>query len=1509
MNDDFLLVLSSRNLTREAELDADCDAACVGTTPRCDVRFRREQVPEPFELDLRRLEGGLWELSCSDGIYLSSGDAQRRAIMQLGHGGSVSVRYASTNATLFALELNINFDRERGSYDRWVDMRGLDVLSIGSMPGCSLVLDGPYTQGDLLFVQRAGGALLLVERQSRYGVYCDGRRVDGQVELRNRSFFSVANFHFYYVDGRLHYSSAAAIRPHGVVVQDMPQRGARGGYPRFNRSTRVKTLIPIDPVPVLDPPDEPHKPQGDIALRLLPSVGMLAIAVFLRPMIMSSTSMNAMSYALVSAASVGVSIISSIATYVVESRRYKRGMKEREETYRGYIEEKREEVDALHATELEVLGRRYPDVDDELGMVRDFSGRLFERRAADEDFLHVRMGVGAREASQQVDFQVRETFEPDELMALPEALRNECRYLAQAPIALDLRASGAVGVVGPQAKALAFLNNMVVDLAVRQHDSELKLVFVMEPGREGLVSWARLLPHVQNEELGRRNFACDQESRNTLFEYLLTVLMGRSSVRAPVLLPHYVVFLIDETGFQNHPVSRFVDTAADLGVSFVFFARTKEQLPLGCKKLVLLDRELDEGMLVDTQNDRDTQEFSYEPVERAAAATMATTLAPVYCEEVSLEGELTKSITLFELLGIAAAEDLDLQERWAASAVHRSLAAPIGVSKAGTVELDLHDKAHGPHGLVAGTTGSGKSETLQTYILSMAALYHPYEVGFVIIDFKGGGMVNQFRNLPHLMGAITNIDGREIDRSLKSIKAELQKRQRLFAAAGVNHIDAYIKKFKAGAVSEPLPHLIIIVDEFAELKAEQPEFMKELISASRIGRSLGVHLILATQKPAGQVNEQIWSNSRFKLCLKVASAQDSNEVIKSPLAAEIKEAGRAYLQVGNNEIFELFQSAYSGAPERVDEAAVREFTLYEVDACGRRTPIYTRRRARKDAAGATQLEALVGHVAAYCERAGIAQLPSICLPALEERIEFPAVPAFDERGMAVGIYDDPENQYQGALRLDIENTNTFIVGSAQMGKTNLLQAMVRGIAATRTPEQAAIYIMDFGSMILKNFEQLDHVGGVVLPTEDERVKNLFKLLGEELTRRRKRLLDAGVSTYSAYVELGNTDLPHLYLMLDNFAVFRELYAERYEADLLRLARDGIAYGITLVVTNSVTTGFGFRYLSNFSTCVALSCNDRGEYTTVFGRCRMEPKNVPGRALCQIDKSVYEFQTYLAFAGEREVDRVAAMRAFVQGVNARGTGSHARRIPSVPDVLSYSYLRENYTLAPAELAFALDYATVEPVRVPLVGQLSLSVVGKDAAARQPVVNALMGSLREAAFEVPLEVFVVDDFVRGLAPWAEAPFVARYTTDYTQAGELLEELNARLEARYAAVLEHGIEALGQEPYLVAVLNAPDAISHLSDSKELMALYGGMAKKYGAMRALIVFSGVNDANVPFSGAPLLKTLKEERRGFVTTPLADQKFFEVNAVTARQYGRQLEEGQAFFVEGTDVHKVKLAQ
>src|SRR5690625_4735307 len=224
----------------------------------------------------------------------------------------------------------------------------------------------------------------------------------------------------------------------------------------------------------------------------------------------------------------------------------------------------------------------------------------------------------------------------------------------------------------------------------------------------------------------------------------------------------------------------------------------------------------------------------------------------------SLKNSIPESVTFLEMYGIEKVEELSLAQRWSQNETYKSMAVPLGLrGKDDIVALNLHEKAHGPHGLVAGTTGSGKSEIIQSYILSLAVNFHPHEVAFLLIDYKGGGMANLFKDLPHLLGAITNLDGAQSMRALASIKAELQRRQRIFGEHDVNHINQYQKLVKQGEAEEPMPHLFLISDEFAELKSEQPEFMKELVSTARIGRSLGIHLILATQKPSGVVDDQI----------------------------------------------------------------------------------------------------------------------------------------------------------------------------------------------------------------------------------------------------------------------------------------------------------------------------------------------------------------------------------------------------------------------------------------------------------------------------------------------------------------------------------------------------------------------------------------------------------------------------------------------------------------------------
>ena len=282
--------------------------------------------------------------------------------------------------------------------------------------------------------------------------------------------------------------------------------------------------------------------------------------------------------------------------------------------------------------------------------------------------------------------------------------------------------------------------------------------------------------------------------------------------------------------------------------------------------------------------------------------------------ETEVGGEMPSSLDFFEMYGVNSLKDFAVLDRWKKNRTYDSMKALIG-KKAGNVDcyLDIHEKYHGPHGLVAGTTGSGKSETLQTYMLSLAINFSPDDIAFFVIDFKGGGMANLFSDLPHSIGQISNLSGNQVHRAMVSIKSENMRRQRIFSENGVNNINNYTKLLKNGEASLPVPHLFIIIDEFAELKKEEPEFMKELISVAQVGRSLGVHLILATQKPNGTVDDNIWSNSKFRLCLRVQDRQDSKDMLHKPDAAYITQAGRGYLQVGSDEVYDYFQSGWSGA--------------------------------------------------------------------------------------------------------------------------------------------------------------------------------------------------------------------------------------------------------------------------------------------------------------------------------------------------------------------------------------------------------------------------------------------------------------------------------------------------------------------------------------------------------------------------------------------------------------------
>ena len=1490
----YRINILGNNLYKEVELPSDVKQVKIGTDPECSIRMHKDLFFDTIVLIFTQNDHG-WAVSCSDNLYIDTGDVRKLLNLPLENGAVFRVKYQDSSADVFTIEYLLDFESEKKKYERAIDISNVSKLQIGVSPACQVVLNSPYVKEDRISLTKKQSGLELEVENTSYGVYHNGVKIAKNCTLNNGDFFSFSDFAFYYKNGTIW----TEIR--NGILTSLPyiDNATPYNYPAFTRNTRMRLKVNTKEIEILDPPSRPVRPKNNILTALLPSISMIVVSGLMA--FMGGTSMI-----IFSAVSAIMAIITALIGIVQANKDFKNETQQRIEKYNNYANQKRQEITTVRNEERAALESIYPNQDSEQRKIFDFSSDLFDRLPSDDDFLAVRLGTGNVEAERKIKYKEQERLEvEDDLQLIPEQIYNAEKILENAPVVCDFKEANAVGIIGSDDARFSLFKNIVIDLVARQYHTDLRLFFISDKENKGKLSWLRFLPHVYNAASGVRNIVCDDESKTRIFDYLYKELSQRNKENAK---PHLIVFFYDDCGIQSHPLSKFIASGNELGITFVFMARHKADIPIGCSYLIFAE-SMTKGTLVKSENREESTDFTYNPISNENAHKIVQFLAPVYTEEISLEGTLTRNISLFEMLDIIDVDDLDLTHRWSSSQVSKSLAAPIGVAKAGLISLDLHDKAHGPHGLVAGTTGSGKSEALQTYILSVATLFHPYEVSFVIIDFKGGGMVNQFRSLPHLLGAITNIDGKEIDRSLKSIKAELQKRQRLFAEVDVNHIDKYIQKFKAGEAQTPIPHLVLIVDEFAELKAEQPDFMKELISTARIGRSLGVHLILATQKPSGQVDDQIWSNSRFKLCLKVQSQEDSNEVLKSPLAAEIKEPGRAYLQVGNNEIFELFQSAYSGAPSKILDSTVKEFTLYSVNETGKKAAIYACKKRKTAGTNETQLDALVAYIDAYCAEHHIEKLSNICLPSLGDRIDFPAEPEKENGLIAIGMYDDPDNQFQGAASIDIDHKNTFIIGSSQYGKTNLLQVMIRSIADTRTPSQANIYIIDFGSMVLKNFEDLHHVGGVVCSSEDEKLKNLFKLMLNDIASRKERLVSVGVSSFASYVEAGYKDIPQIYLFIDNLTALIELYLEEDDS-LLTILREGVSVGISVIVGNAQTSGIGYRYLSNFANKIALFSNDSSEYTNLFEHIELTPDEKPGRCVLEIDKRMLECQTYLAFTGEKEIDRVAEMQRFVKVVNSRNGSEKARIIPFIPALLDKDALQHDYEAEASEykIPLGLTYLDVAPFYLNLAQLGLIGICGKENTGHKNFISNVLMFLSSIKDTHSSKVAIFDDVTRKYSAFQTLDIVDTYTLNIEQIGTVIETWHAELANRYTNLMETG--SMGESSdLLLLIIQNNDAAKKIGDDIDLTEKFTEIMTRYRDMNVAVIFANYPNSPISYDAPEPIRMIKQEQHLLFFEDLDNLKPFDVPYEDIKANRKKVGIGDAYYIKDNTVTKLKIVK
>ncbi|WP_066057194.1 type VII secretion protein EssC [Robertmurraya korlensis] len=1096
-------------------------------------------------------------------------------------------------------------------------------------------------------------------------------------------------------------------------------------YPDFHRSPRIIYREPEDKRRIAKPSNKPAKPSEQLARIIVPPLvmigAMVAVSIF-SPSGFYIIAMLAMTV---------TTVIFSITSYVKSAKQYRLDLKERESSYKQYLKEKSHELYKASEEQRHALHYHFPNVEEIRKMAKKVDSRIYEKTMFHHDFLTYRVGLGRMDSSFDIEFSVEEfTLEKDQLVDEAKQLRSKYLTLDDVPVITSLM-KGPVGYIGQRHLVLEQLQLLVMQTALFQSYHDIQFVTIFPEEEKSKWDWMRWLPHASLRDINVRGFVYHERSRDQVLNSLYQILKERRQATDEksnkneklYFTPHMVVLITDEKMILDHSVMEyFNEDPSELGVSLVFVQDVMQSLPEHVKTVIdIRDAAngnilLEEGELVNRtfRPDHFTEGFNKEDVSRA--------LAPLNHLQ-NLRNSIPESVTFLEMYGVEKVQELAIQERWAKNETYKSLAVPLGLrGKEDIVYLNLHEKAHGPHGLVAGTTGSGKSEIIQSYIISLAVNFHPHEVAFLLIDYKGGGMANLFKDLPHLLGTITNLDGAQSMRALASIKAELQKRQRLFAEYDVNHINQYQKLYKLGEVKEPMPHLFLISDEFAELKAEQPEFMKELVSTARIGRSLGIHLILATQKPSGVVDDQIWSNSKFKLALKVQNASDSTEILKTPDAAEITLPGRAYLQVGNNEIYELFQSAWSGAdyiPDK-DEQDLMDTTVYAINDLGQYeiisqdlSGLSNRKEITKYP---TELDAVVDYIQSYSVKNQIEELPRPWLPPLEERIYLPELVDVDYKTawyaekkpieVTVGFLDIPEMQLQKPLTLDLtKDGHMAVFSSPGYGKSTFLQSVALDIGRNHSPERVHMYLIDFGTNGLLPLREMPHVADAIMVDEEIKIGKLLRRLQNELKERKQKLSKYGVATIQMYEQASGREVPAILLIIDTFdSITDAVYRDEFEKLVAQIAREGVSVGIHLVISAGRQSAMRAALLSNIKHQISLFMIDPSEPRNIVGRTDLTIEEIPGRGLIKLEQPTM-FQTALPVKGEETLTIIQNIRELGQDMRNEWKGSCPLPIPMVPETVHFTEFmaraEAKSMLQEGEIPFAVDFENVEPVQLSVI----------------------------------------------------------------------------------------------------------------------------------------------------------------------------------------------------------------
>jgi DNA segregation ATPase FtsK/SpoIIIE, S-DNA-T family len=1082
--------------------------------------------------------------------------------------------------------------------------------------------------------------------------------------------------------------------------------------------------------------------------------------------------------------------------------------------------------------------------------------RLWERRQTDPDFLVARIGTADLPSEVHVNNPQRESHQGALVWTAPDV-----------PVTVDLAEVGVTGIAGPADERLGLARWILGQAAVLHTPADVDMVLLTDATSGQAWNWVRWLPHVRSD-LGDSELAhvgVDDESTARRIGELHAMMQQRRAVAADsaslggaslggmAAAPFAPVLVVLDGARRLRllpGVPELLQAGPQVRMYFLCLDADERLLPEECRAVL---NAVQGDYTVRVTGEPVVEGVRPDVVSTAWSELVARALAPVRdVSDVAAGGSVPGSSRLLDVIHLDPPSAESILARW--QSVGRTTEAVIGEGADGPFSIDL--RRDGPHGLVAGTTGSGKSELLQTIIASLAVNNRPDEMNYVLVDYKGGAAFKDCNNLPHTVGMVTDLDGHLTTRALESLGAELHRREHQLAAADAKDIEDYLA---AKAPDDPpMPRLLIVIDEFAALVAELPDFVTGLVDIARRGRSLGVHLILATQRPAGVVSAEIKSNTNLRIALRVTDAGDSQDVIEAPDAAQIAKStpGRGFARLGHSSLI-TFQSSRVGGRPRGEEATA-EINLRPVQFEALGTPQAEVAQAEEDITVPTDLAAFVAAARQASEQSGVVAPPSPWLPAMADRVtldevlaDFPAaVPTADtapgSTGLVIpfGLVDVPSEQRRDVATFDVARGGHLAVVSApRAGRSTLLRALAGAVGRFTSPADVHLYGVDCGNNALLPLVGLPHVGAVVTRDQTDRMDRLVARLRATITDRQQQLAIGGyadVTEQRAQVAAADR-LPYIVVLFDRWEGFFQVYdgldGGRLVAAWQQIMQEGAAVGIKVVMTGDRTLTIG-RMSTLFDDKLMLRMVDSSD----FGAIGMMTKQVPtsmveGRGF-RAD-GLRETQVALLADDPAGTAQVGALQA----IGREAAATHA----DVPREL------RPFRLDVLPVRVGLDQAT-ELLDVPLpptslalaVGGDTLGVRTLDAFQHGPALlvtgsrrsgrSTVLRTMATFALRTGWQVVVVTPRIsplRDLAgrPGVHGPFDP--SSDEAEVKALVEELVAGEPP--LLVLVDDVELLGADGWLPTFLG--ELIERLRDSGSVLAAAGTPAEMGGLYRGPVV------------------------------------------------------------------------